>query len=120
MFFLNKHVLTLTALYLAVIPQKTMSNLKCFSECGNAKNTLNYSFCYTNEKFTLWEYCIPNAKGSNDNKISISQTGFINVDSTRQNKGETFLTSDQGRKILFVFSLQEIIFLRNCIRTTSC
>ena len=92
MLFINNHVLTLTALYLTVIPQKAMSNLKCFSECGNQKNTLNYSFCYTNEKFTSWEYCIPNAEGSNTNKISVSQTGFINVGSTSQKKGETRLT----------------------------
>ena len=116
MFFISKHFLILPALYFAIIPQ-TMSNLNCVSSCGNAKNTLNYSFCYTNEEFTQWQYCIPQAEGSNDNKISLTQNGFINVDSTQQNKGETFLTSDQGRKIFFF--LQEIIFLQRFIRTPS-
>ena len=92
MWFLKNHVLSLTALGLIVFPQKAMANLKCVSQCGNQKNTLNYSFCYTNSKFTTWEYCLPNAEGSNTNQINVSQTGLINVGSTSQKKGETRLT----------------------------
>ena len=89
MFFTSKYFLILLAFYAAIIPQ-IMSNQNCVSPCGNAKNTLNYSFCYTNEAFTIWEYCLPSAKGSNDNKLSLTQNGFINIDRTEQHKGDTY------------------------------
>ena len=92
MWFLKNHVLSLTALVLIVFPQKAKTNLKCVSQCTNEKNTLNYSYCYTNSKFTTWEYCVPSAEGSNTNQINVSQTGLINVGLTSQKQGETRLT----------------------------
>ena len=89
MFFTSKYFLILLAFYASLIPQ-IISNQNCVSPCGNAENTLNYSFCYTNKAFTIWEYCLPSAKGSNDNKLSLTQNGFINIDRTEQHEGDTY------------------------------
>ena len=101
MFFTSKYFLIPLAFYAAIIPQ-TMSNQNCVSPCGNAKNTLNYSFCYTNEAFTVWEYCLPSAKGFNDNKLSLVQNQYINIDRTEQHEGDTYKNLTVRPEIFFL------------------
>ena len=93
MWLLNNHTLFLTALVLTVFPQKAKTNLKCVSPCTNEKNTLNYSYCYTNAKYSEWEYCVQsNSKGTDTKQINVSQTGLINVGSSNLKEGDARFT----------------------------
>ena len=88
--FTSKYFLTLLAFYASTIPQ-IISNKNCVTKCGNAENTLNYSFCYVNKAFTIWEYCLASAKGStNDNRLSLTQNGLINIDRSEQHEGDIY------------------------------
>ena len=77
-FITTKWTLTLIVIHALTISQVT-PNENCVSECGNAENTLNYSFCYVDKAFTKWEYCLAGAKGSNQsNRQSVTQNGVFN------------------------------------------